>query len=264
MIGAILNWPRKVAARAAEKAIAEAKSMTRTQGGRHMRSQILKVTLRAGSPTVSKWGVQQVPTPRKSSLRTGTATPRAGSLRLVRVGQEESPPPYPEGSAPSTSHETARPFNVAPGEIPPPPPSPEGSSPATLHGHKLDDGVEPRSDDPRELCRWLGAAMLRQNRSLQAQNDVMMGLRNIGTRRANIQREEYSRFMRRQSRRPRRNDGEESLDESYVPTPAGLGDEGSSSEEGDRLTGFEGEDQYLRTRSTAFTRRLNARLEDIR
>ena len=70
--------------------------------------------------------------------------------------------------------------------------------------------------------------------------------------------------MQGQSRRPRRNTGEESADESYAPTPADLEDEGSSSEEDTRLAGFEGEDRYLQTRSTAFTRRLNAPLEGIR
>ena len=132
---------------------------------------------------------------------------------------------------------------MAPEQGSPPPPPPEDSHPTTSHGRELDDGLEPRWDDPRELCQRLGVAVLRQNRLPQAQYDVMMEPRNIDARRENIQREEYSRFMQRQSRRPRRNDGEELADESYAPTPAGLEDEGSSSEEGDRLASFEGDDR---------------------
>ena len=80
--------------------------------------------------------------------------------------------------------------------------------------------------------------------------------------------------MPRQSRRTRRIGGEEqvegsegdheSLGETYAPTPAERDDERSSPGEEDRLASFGGEDQYFRTRSTAFTRRLNARLGDIR
>ena len=216
-------------------------------------------------PTACHWGVKpEKPTPKKFLLRAGTATTRAGSLRPVGAGQEGGPPPIPEDNADSMSYETTDRTGVAPEEIPPPPPSHEGSPPTASDRHELDDGLEPRRDDPREFCRRLGAAMLRRNRSLRAQYDVMMELRNIDARRENVQREEYIRFTRRQSRRPRRNDGEESPDESYTPTPDGLEDEGSSSEEGDRLASFEWENWYLRTRSTAFTRRLNARLEGIR
>ena len=75
---AILNLPRKVAARAAAKVRAEAKSMSNKQGNCHMRCQLLKASLRARMPKGFHWGVEpEVPTPRKSSLRAGTATPRA-------------------------------------------------------------------------------------------------------------------------------------------------------------------------------------------
>ena len=115
--------------------------------------------------------------------------------------------------------------------------------------------------------------MLRQNRSLQSQYDGMMELRDIDSRRKNIQRGEYSRFKQRQLRRTRRIEGEghvkdsegkyESL-ESYVSTSTGRDNDRPSPDEDDRRASFEGEDQNLRTRANAFARRLNERLENIR
>ena len=128
-------------------------------------------------------------------------------------------------------------------------------------------------DDPRELCRRLAVAMLRQNRSLQSQYDGMMKLRDIDSRRENIHREEYPRFKRRQLRRTRRievegqvkdSEGEHESLESYVPTSVDRDNDRSSPGEDDRRASFEGGDPNLRSRANAFTRRLNAGLEDTR
>ena len=70
----------------------------------------------------------------------------------------------------------------------------------------------------------------------------------------------HVRHGREQPRQTQQDTG--SSDEYYVP--AGPEEEGSPSEEDNRIAGFEGKDQYLQTRATAFTRRLNAHLGDIR
>ena len=214
--GDTLNFPRRVAARAAAKARVEADGMTGRQADRHMRCQRLKASLRGGMPTAHHWGAEpETPgrTPKKSSLRTGSATARAGSLRPVAPGEipppppTQPPPPSPEERPPVALHE----FPPPP---PPPSPSPEEAPPTALHRHRIGDGLEPREDDPRELCRRMGVVVLRQNQSLQTQYDAMVELRNIDARRENLHRQVYVRYMKRQSRRTRRNTG--SSDESYI------------------------------------------------
>ena len=102
--------------------------------------------------------------------------------------------------------------------------------------------------------------MLRQNRSIQTQYDAMMELRSIDALRESLHRRVQVHHGREKSRQTQPDAG--SSDESYVPT--GLEEEVCPPEEDNRIAGFEYEDQYLQTRATAFTRRLNSRLKDIR
>ena len=113
-------------------------------------------------------------------------------------------------------------------------PPPRGSPPSTSSCSSHDDGLEPRRDDPQELCRRFAAAMLRQNRSLQSQYDGMLELRDIDSRRESIQAREYPRFRRRRMRRTRRatdkgqleeNEDEHESPESYEPSSLSRGND---------------------------------------
>ena len=104
--------------------------------------------------------------------------------------------------------------------------------------------------------------MLRQNRYIQTQYDAMMELRSIDERRESLHRRVQAHQGRGRSRRTQQDEG--SSDESYVPT--GLGEEvpPPPPEKDNNISEFEDEDQYIRPRAIAFTRRLNSWLGDIR
>ena len=104
--------------------------------------------------------------------------------------------------------------------------------------------------------------MLRQNRSIQMQYDAMIELRSISERRESLRGRVRDHRWGEQLRLTQQD--EASSEESYTPTGPGEEATPPPSEENNRTSEFEDEDQYLRTRAAAFTRGLNSRLEDIR